>query len=293
MNALLRRNVLAILLAAGTAFLAQAEESPNFVTYDHHLEERGDLELAVSSTVGIPRQGQPAFVAPFVELEYGITNQWTSALYLEGLSRRHDSTIFTGWRFENRFRPLKGEHPINPVLYFEFEDINEASRMQKEVVGHAPIFDQPNSELRRLNARELETKLILGSTVGHWTISENFIAEKNLSADEGWEFGYAFGVAHPLKTLPSAQSCRICRKNIVLGTELYGGLGSTRQFGFRDTAHYLAPTLSLRVTDNSTFRVSPGIGLTHASEPVLLRLGFTYEIPDFGPRVAKLFAGRR
>jgi hypothetical protein len=292
MNAL-QRTVLAILWVAGTAFLAQAEESPNFVTYDHHLEERGDLELAVSNTVGIPRQGQPAFVAPFAELEYGVTNQWTSALYLEALSRRHDSTIFTGWRLENRFRPLRGEHRINPVLYFEFSDINEASRMQKEVVGRAPTFDQPNSELRRMNARELETKLIMGSAVGNWTISENFIVEKNLSAKEGWEFGYAFGVAHPLATLAPAQNCRVCRKNVIIGTELYGGLGSTRQFGFRDTAHYLAPTLSLRVTDNSTFRVSPGIGLTHASEPVLLRLEFSYEIPDFGPRLAKLFAGRR
>src|SRR6476661_8588079 len=98
MNALLRRNVLAILLFAGTAFLARAEESPNFVTYDHHLEEQGDLEIVVSSTFGIPRQGEPAFVAPFAELEYGVTDRWTSSLYLEGLSRRHDSTIFTGWR---------------------------------------------------------------------------------------------------------------------------------------------------------------------------------------------------
>ena len=164
--------------------------------------------------------------------------------------------------------------------------------MQKEVVGHAPIFDEPNSELRRAHARELEAKLILGSTAGDWTISENFIVEKNLSADEGWEFGYAFGVARPLATLVSAQNCRLC-KNVIIGTELYGGLGSTQQFGFRDTAHYLAPTLSLQITENSTFRVSPGIGLTHASEPVLLRLGFTYEIADFGLRLARLFTGRR
>src|SRR4030081_880219 len=107
MNTLLR-TVFATLFVAGTVFAVPAQESPNFVTYDHHLEERGDLEVAVSSTVGIPRQGQPAFVAPYAELEYGMTDWWTSALYLEGLSRRHDSTIFTGWRLENRFRPLRG-----------------------------------------------------------------------------------------------------------------------------------------------------------------------------------------
>jgi len=292
MNAL-QHTVLATLFVAAAAFAtAQAQESPNFVTYDHHLEEKGDLEIAISSTVGFPRQSQPGFIAPYAELEYGVTDWWTSALYLESLSRERDSTIFTGWRFENRFRPLRSEHRINPILYVEFSNINEASRMQKEVVGHAPIFDEPNSELRRAHARELEAKLILGSTAGDWTISENFIVEKNLSADEGWEFGYAFGVARPLATLVSAQNCRLC-KNVIIGTELYGGLGSTQQFGFRDTAHYLAPTLSLQITENSTFRVSPGIGLTHASEPVLLRLGFTYEIADFGLRLARLFTGRR
>ena len=289
---LAQRIVFATLFVAGTVFSCPAQESPNFVTYDHHLEEKGDLEIAISSTVGFPRQSQPGFIAPYAELEYGATDWWTSALYMEGLSRERDSTIFTGWRFENRFRPLRSEHRINPILYVEFSNINEASRMQKEVVGHAPIFDEPNSELRRAHARELEAKLILGSTVGDWTISENFIVEKNLSADEGLEFGYAFGVARPLATLVSAQNCRFC-KNIIIGTELYGGLGSTQQFGFRDTAHYLAPTLSVQITANSTFRVSPGIGLTHGSEPVLLRLGVSYEIPDLGQRLARLFTGRR
>jgi hypothetical protein len=237
-------NSLATLFVAGAAFATWAQESPNFVTYDHHLEEKGDLEIAVSSTVGIPRPGQPAFIAPYAELEYGVTEWWTSALYLEGVSRNHDSTISTGWRLENRFRPLRSEHRINPVLYLEFANINEASRMQKEVVGHAPTFDRPNSELRRTHARELETKLILGSAVGDWTISENFIVEKNFSADEGLEFGYAFGVIRPLASFAWAQNCRLCRENVIIGTEVYGGLGSTQQFGFRDTGHYLAPTLS-------------------------------------------------
>ena len=282
MNAL-QRAVLATVFVAGTAVATEAQQSPNFVTYDHHLEEKSDLEIAISSTVGIPRRGQPAFIAPYAELEYGVTDWWTSALYLEGLSRHRDSTIFTGWRFENRFRPLRSEHRINPILYVEFANISEASRMQKEVVGHALTFDQPNSVLRRTHARELETKLILGSTVGDWTISENFIVEKNLSAEEGFEVGYALGVARPLATFTSVQNCRFCRKNVIIGMELYGGLGSTQQFGFRDTAHYLAPTLSWKIGDNSTFRVSPGIGLTHGSEPVLLRFGFSYEIGDFGP----------
>src|SRR5947209_3748820 len=62
----------------------QAQESPYFVTYDHHLEEPGNLEIETSSTVGVPRAGQHWFFAPYLELEYGVTGRWTSELYLEG-----------------------------------------------------------------------------------------------------------------------------------------------------------------------------------------------------------------
>ena len=81
-----------------------AQENPHFVTYDHHLEEPGNLEIAAASTVRVPREGQPAYIAPWVEIEYGVTGRWTTELYLEGISTRDDSTISTGWRLENRFR---------------------------------------------------------------------------------------------------------------------------------------------------------------------------------------------
>ena len=43
-------------------------------------------------------------------------------------SPQHDSTIFTGYRWENRFRPLLREHWINPVLYIEFENIKALTK---------------------------------------------------------------------------------------------------------------------------------------------------------------------
>src|SRR5207248_3735404 len=179
----------------------QGQESPYFVTYDHHLEEPGNLEIETSSTVGVPGAGQHWFFAPYLELEYGVTGRWTSELYLEGQSTAGDSTIFTGWRIENRFRPLAREHWINPVLYLEYENINEASRIRKEIVGAAPELNESNAELRATQAHELETKLILSSTAHNWNISENFIVEKNLTENEGFEFGYALAVARPLATL--------------------------------------------------------------------------------------------
>ncbi len=288
---LVRRRALPCLLLVGSLATA-AQEAPYFVTYDHHLEEPGNLEIVPTSTLGIPRDGQHLFYAPYIEFEYGITGRWTTELYLEGQSTSGDGAVFTGWRIENRFRPLQREHWINPVLYLEYESINEASRIEKEVVGNAEISDERNSELADAHAHELETKLILSSNFHDWNLSENFIVEKNFSRNEGLEFGYALGVSRPLSRLASGQRCRFCRENFVAGVELYGGLGSSHGFGFHETAHYLAPVIAWQLSDNSSLHFSPAIGLTKLSNPVLLRFGYSYEIRGFGQKVARMFGGK-
>jgi hypothetical protein len=269
-----------------------AQESPFFVTYTHYLEEPGNLDVEVSNTTGVPRTGQRFYSAPYLELEYGVTARWTSELYLEGQSTWGDSAVFTGWRLENRFKPLHREHWINPVLYLEYESLNGASRVQKEVEGGGPNLSSRNALLRPVRVQELEGKLILSSDYRDWNISENFIVAKNFSQSEGVEFGYAFGASRPLATLASGANCRFCRENFILGVEMYGGLGSTLGFGVHDTAHYIAPVISWMVSDNSTLRFSPGFGLTHQSNPVLIRVGFTYEFQNFGSRISRLF-GRK
>jgi hypothetical protein len=269
-----------------------AQEVPFFVTYTHHMEEPGNLDIETSSTTGIQRDGQRFYSAPYMELEYGVTAGWTSELYLESLSAWGDSTVFTGWRFENRFRPLKREHRINPVLYLEYESINEASRIQKEIEGGGPDLTSRNALLTSEHAHELEGKLILSSNYHDWDIAENFTIAKNFSQPEGVEFGYAFGAYRPLARLASGVDCRLCKENFSVGAEMYGGLGSTFDFTARHTVHYVAPVISWAVGENSTLRFSPGFGLTHESNPVLLRFGYAYEIQSFGSRVSRLF-GRK
>jgi hypothetical protein len=269
-----------------------AQESPYFVTYDHHLEEPGNLEIEVSSTTDVPRSGQRFYFAPWTEFEYGVTARWTTELYLEGQSTWDDSTIFTGWRLENRFRPLKREHWVNPVLYLEYENLNEASRIQKELEGSAPDVSSPNSVLRAIKVRELETKLILSSDVHDWNLAGNFIVAKNFSQSEGVEFGYSFGFSRPLATMASGSNCRLCLENFSAGMEIYGGLGSTLAFGLHDTAQYAAPVFAWLISDNATLRFSPGIGLTHESSPVLFRFGYNYEIQGLGSKLSRLFGGK-
>src|ERR1700756_2401279 len=89
--------------------LVLAQESPYIVTYNHYLEEPGSLEVEYFSTFGTQRGGND-FHAFWAEFEYGATAWWTTELYLDGQSTFHDSTVFTGFRWENRFRLLQREH---------------------------------------------------------------------------------------------------------------------------------------------------------------------------------------
>jgi hypothetical protein len=266
-----------------------AQENPFFVTYTHHMEEPGNLEVETSTTTDIPRSGQRFYSAPYIEFEYGVTANWTSELYLESQSTWGDSTVFTGWRVENRFKPLNREHWINPVLYLEYESVSEASRIQKEIEGGGPDLASRNRFLTSEHAHELEGKLILSSNYRDWSIAENLIFTKNLSESEGVEFGYSFGIARPLATLASGENCRFCRENFALGAEMYGGLGSTLGFGLHDTAHYIAPVVAWAVGENSTLRFSTGFGLTQQSNPVLIRFGYSYEFRNFGSKLSRLF----
>jgi hypothetical protein len=243
---------------------AAAQERAYFVTYDHHLEEPRDLEVGVANTSGIARKDDPSYQAPWIEFEYGLTGRWTTEVYVEWLATPQGGN-FTGWRWENRFRPLKREHAVNPVIYLEFEDINEASRIQKEVVGSGALsFEEGVPQLRSEHARELEAKLILSSTVHGWNIAENVIMERNLSEAEGFEWGYAAGGSHPLRDL-------------VIGIEAFGGLGSTEDRALGNTRQYVAPVLAWRATRKDTVKVSAGFGMTDASDRALIRVGYVRE----------------
>src|SRR2546425_9169338 len=153
--------VLGIVFTLSRIAVASGQERAYFVTYDHYLEERGNLEIAVASTTGIPKNDHGVYTAPWLELEVGITGWWTAELYVEGVTTRATGNGFTGWRLENRFRLLRSEHRITPVLYVEYENINEASRIQKEIVGSGPLPFEPIDDLIEEHAHELETKLIL------------------------------------------------------------------------------------------------------------------------------------
>lgn len=288
-------SVLGLLLAL-LLFLprtAPCQESPYIVAYDHYLEEPGNLEIEYFSTFGTQRAGND-FHSFWAEFEYGATAWWTTEFYLDGQSTLGDSTVFTGFRWENRFRVLKHEHFINPVFYFEYENKNGADKILKEVEGHdvETDFADKNSVLRQEHDHELEFKLLLSGTHKGWNFVENTLAAKNLS-NNPWEFGYAFGASRPLALKASAKRCSFCRQNFIAGAELYGGLGDRHSFGLRDTSHYLAPVVAWNLPSDWTLRLSAGFGLNDNSHRFLLRWGVSREITGFGSTISRLLGGHR
>src|SRR3954462_12901566 len=92
-----------VFILSSTAAVAQ--HNPYFVTYNHEMEEVGNLELNYINVVGSPRGGN-SFWGSQAECELRATNWWTPSLYLDGQNTANESPVFTGDRLENRFKLL-------------------------------------------------------------------------------------------------------------------------------------------------------------------------------------------
>lgn len=279
-----------LMLVAISVPAAVAQESPYIVTYDHYLEEPGNLEVEYFSTFGTQRGGDD-FDAYWIEVEYGAKAWWTTEFYADAQSTFGQNTLFTGFRWENRVRPLQLEHFVNPVLYVEYEQISEADKIIKEVEGHDVEADHaiPNDIARQTLNHELEFKLLLSKTFKGWNIAVNPLATKNLSPSTPWEFGYAVGASRPLTLKASPKVCNFCPENFIAGVEMYGGLGDIHSLGLHDTSHYIAPAMAWNLPSGWTVRVSPGFGLNENSHRLLLRWGLSREFSGFGEIMRRLF----
>ena len=65
------------------------------------MTEPGTLELETKTAAARPHGGSP-YVASAEEMEYGVTRWWIAELYLDGQATDDQSTLFTGYRVENR-----------------------------------------------------------------------------------------------------------------------------------------------------------------------------------------------
>jgi hypothetical protein len=274
----LKLMILIGLLSLTVCGTSSAQEVPYFVAYSHHLEEPGSLEVETKTAMGRPQSEANRFFGESTEFEYGTTAWWTTELYVDVTGTMNENTVLGGFRLENRVRPLMQEHWINPVLYFEFEDINGADKSVLEVVGHDSAKDLVDTMdvLREDKQREAELKLILSSDAKGWNIAENAIFEKNLD-NSPWEFGYALAASRPLRLRYSAVSCTFCAENMTVGAEMYGGLGDRYTPGLPNTSHYAGPVAGWQIPNGPRFSLEAGFGLNNYSLPHIFRVGVAYE----------------
>ncbi len=113
------------MLLALAASPVQAGNEANFVLYNQNVAEKGEVEIEVLSDLSNVGGEEPNYTAQVFELEYGLTDRWTTSLYFEGNKENGEDYQFGGWRFENRVRVFKGNVFLNPVLYAEYEQLQQ------------------------------------------------------------------------------------------------------------------------------------------------------------------------
>ena len=116
----------ATLLAVAGA--ARADRRTMIRAYEFQTQPRGNLELELWNDVEAPRTAfTDSTIVTRVELEYGLTDRWDTALYhvfAQGgpQAEQPQPFHFDSWRLETRYRLAeKGEWPVDVMIYGEIE----------------------------------------------------------------------------------------------------------------------------------------------------------------------------
>ena len=276
--------VAALMWASGPAW---AGNGANFVLYNHYTEEKGETEVRLYSDFANVGGVEPDYSAQLLEIEHGVTDFWTAALYLEGTKIEGEHYDFGGFRVENRVRLFDYGTFLNPVLYVEYEHLKPASRYIRSVTGRTDGEEEAGAEEE--TEHELETKLILGHDVSdRFNVAVNWINETNL--DSGvWSFGYALGLNYALFQ-SAAREDEATREpggaadwdieKVTFGAELYGGLGDDTRGLTLDpdqTQQYLGVNLQTKFENHLQAGIGGAFGLTRDSQDAILRLYAGYE----------------
>jgi len=267
---------------------AWAGNGANFVLYNQHTEEQGETEVKLFSDFSDGGKGEEGYSAQLLEIEHGVTDYWTTALYFEGVKIDGEDYEFGGFRFENRVRLFDYGHFLNPVLYVEYEYLKPEHRYIRAVTGRTDE-DEGEEEGEEKAEHEIESRLILGHDfTDRLNLAFNWINETNLESGK-WEFGYATGLNLTLYEAEDDEggersghfhstNCDI--EELILGIELYGGLGDTVLGLTADpdrTKQYLGVNLRAELEHHIQFGIGGAFGLTGDSENAILRLVAGYE----------------
>lgn len=268
----------ALAMSAMSASGVHAGSGANFIVYNHHTAERGEKEIKLYSDFSDGGE-EGRYSAQLLELEYGVTDRWTTSLYFEGVNIDGEAYDFGGWRFENRVRLFDQQVLLNPVLYVEYEQLEPKHRYKRAVTGRTDGEEEEEG-----TEHELETKLILGQDISdRLDVAFNWINEVNLDSGK-WEFGYATGINYVLfdaEDEGAKGGSNFGRlKEVKLGVESYGGLGDSEGGLTLDggkTEQYAGVNLKAELDNGVQLGVGGAFGLTDDSEDVIVRTMVGYE----------------
>lgn len=261
-----------------------AGQDANFVLYNQHMEEKGETEVGVYSDYSHVGNGQPNYTAQLYEIEYGVTDLFTTSIYLE-TAKTFESNghyDFGSVRWENRYRLFKDETLLNPVLYAEYEYKKPTSRILRSVVGRTDGEEEEHGEEE--SEHELETKLIIGRDItSNLNVAFNTIQEINFM-NGLWSFGYVGGLnyafyrAYDQSGVVDLEEAGI--QKLTLGLEVYGGLGDSEKgltLSGSKTEQYLGVNLRADLKNEMHVGIGGAFGLTDKSEDAVARLTVGYE----------------
>ena len=157
----------------------------NYVwTYEYMTMPRGMWEVEYYATTEVPdiNRSNINTLKQWLELEYGITDNWDVALYQMWKfknKRFENDSEYEGFKIRTRYRfGEKGQFIVDPLIYLEY--IRDTTNWHKPNIG--------------------EAKLILAKDIGKLNISYNQIVKGNLESDGLAEWEYAMGTSYALNS---------------------------------------------------------------------------------------------
>jgi hypothetical protein len=238
------------------ASAARADRRAYGITYEAVTAPRGELDVETWTTIAPQGEvdGGPSSrgMREMIELEYGITDRWDVALYnmLDMITSGDTDSGYAGFKLETRYRPSdRGEWPIDPVFYLEFQQLFRGDARQK-----------------------YEAKLILAKDIGNLNIAANLALEEERTTEPTWntEVEYAFGTSYALSPA------------WVIGAELFGKAEKDEMGGIENRA-WAGPAISWAGSGSGALHgvwvtLAGGAGLGGAADPYYARaiVGFQF-----------------
>lgn len=163
---------------------ALADRRAYGTTYEAVTAPQGEIDIETWTTFApegeITDGPSSRGMREMIELEYGITDRWDAALYnmVDAITSGDTDSGYAGFRVETRYRLSdRGAWPVDPVLYFEFQQLFRGDAKQK-----------------------YEAKLILGKDIGDLNLAANLAVEEERTTEPAWntEVEYAAGASYAL-----------------------------------------------------------------------------------------------